>query len=160
MRLIAQGKHQVWLRPQGDWRAAWRAQCAKNLLLMCVFEKNCKITRSEKHLFFYPCPTWGWGFNTYSVVPELQPSSNNIFKKDLLFYVHYRCLQTNLKRALDPTAGGCEPPCGWWGLYLEPLEEQTLLLTTKPSLLPLNHIFFKLTISTPRPLFLKVFRIL
>ena len=33
-----------------------------------------------------------------------------------------------------PIADGCEPPCGCWELNSGPLEEQSVLLTTEPSL--------------------------
>jgi len=33
---------------------------------------------------------------------------------------------------------GCEPPCGFWELNSGPLEEQSVLLTTEPSLQPCN----------------------
>ena len=36
--------------------------------------------------------------------------------------------------ASDPITDGCEPPCGWWELNLGPVEEQSVLLTTEPSL--------------------------
>jgi hypothetical protein len=36
--------------------------------------------------------------------------------------------------ALDPIADGCKPPCGCWKLNSGPLEEQSVLLTAKPSL--------------------------
>ena len=39
-------------------------------------------------------------------------------------------------------ADGCEPPCGWWELNSGPLEEQSVLLTTKPSLQPAQDFFF------------------
>jgi hypothetical protein len=32
--------------------------------------------------------------------------------------------------------GGCEPPCGCWDLNSGPSEEQSVLLTTEPSLQP------------------------
>jgi hypothetical protein len=41
---------------------------------------------------------------------------------------------------LDPTTDGCEPPCGYWKLNLGPLEEQSMLLTPKPSLQPTYHL--------------------
>jgi hypothetical protein len=47
-------------------------------------------------------------------------------------------LQTLQKRASDPITDGCEPPCGCWELNLGPLEEVLVLLTTEPSLQPLN----------------------
>jgi hypothetical protein len=43
------------------------------------------------------------------------------------------------KRASNPIAEGCEPPCGCWELNSGPLEEQSVLLTTEPSLQPKNY---------------------
>ena len=40
------------------------------------------------------------------------------------------------KRAPNPIIDGCEPPCGCWELNSGPLEEQTMLLTSEPSLQP------------------------
>jgi hypothetical protein len=40
------------------------------------------------------------------------------------------------KRASDPITDGCEPPYGCWELNSGPLEEQSVLLTAKPSLQP------------------------
>jgi len=40
------------------------------------------------------------------------------------------------KRAPDLITDGCEPPCGYWELNSGPLEEQSELLTAKPSLQP------------------------
>jgi hypothetical protein len=37
---------------------------------------------------------------------------------------------------LDPITDGCEPSCGCWGLNSGPLEEQSVLFTTEPSLQP------------------------
>jgi len=50
------------------------------------------------------------------------------------------CLQTDQKKASDPITDGCEPPCGCWELNSGPLEEQSVLLTTEPSLQPTNLI--------------------
>jgi hypothetical protein len=50
--------------------------------------------------------------------------------------VHCPCLQIHQKRVTD----GCEPPCGCWELNLGPLEEQTVFLTTEPSLQPPERI--------------------
>ena len=63
------------------------------------------------------------------------------FKKDLFvlcMWVHCCCLQTQQKRALDPITDGCEPLCGCWELNSEPLEEQSVLLTTEPFYSPQN----------------------
>jgi len=40
------------------------------------------------------------------------------------------------KRAPDFITDGCEPPCGCWELNSGPLEEQSVLLATEPSLQP------------------------
>ena len=55
---------------------------------------------------------------------------------DLCMRVHCHSLQTHQKRASDPITDGCEPPCGCWELSSGPLEEQTMSLTTEPSLQP------------------------
>jgi len=52
--------------------------------------------------------------------------------------VHCSRLQTHQKRASDPITDGCEPPRGFWDLNSGPLEEQSVLLTTEPSLQPQN----------------------
>jgi hypothetical protein len=43
------------------------------------------------------------------------------------------------QRVSDLIQDGCEPPCGCWDLNSGPSEEQSVLLTTEPSLQP--HIF-------------------
>jgi hypothetical protein len=48
--------------------------------------------------------------------------------------VDFHSLQTHQKRASDSITDGCEPPCGCWELNSGPLEEQSVLLTTEPSL--------------------------
>ena len=48
--------------------------------------------------------------------------------------VHCNSLQTHQKRASDPITDGCESRCGCWKLNLGPLEEQSVLLTSEPSL--------------------------
>jgi hypothetical protein len=40
------------------------------------------------------------------------------------------------EEGFGPVTDGCEPPCGIWDLNSEPLEEQSALLTTEPSLQP------------------------
>jgi len=60
----------------------------------------------------------------------------------LCLRVHYYS-QTHQKRASDPITDGCEPPCGCWELNSGPLEEQSMLLTTEPSLQPLNAVLYK-----------------
>jgi hypothetical protein len=43
-------------------------------------------------------------------------------------------LRQHQKRVSDLIMDCCEPPCGCWDLNSGPLEEQSVLLTTKPSL--------------------------
>jgi hypothetical protein len=47
---------------------------------------------------------------------------------------------TNQKRASNPITEGCEPPCGCWELNSGPLEEQSVLLITEPSLQPIKPV--------------------
>jgi hypothetical protein len=47
-------------------------------------------------------------------------------------------LPASQKKTPDPNTDGGEPPCGCWDLNSEPLEEQSVLLTTEPSLQPLK----------------------
>ena len=51
-----------------------------------------------------------------------------------LIWVHHCSLQRHQKRASDPITDVCEPPWGCWELNSGPLEEQSVLLTTEPSL--------------------------
>ena len=46
------------------------------------------------------------------------------------------CMPASQKRALDFIIDGCEPPCGCWELNSGPLEEQSVSLTSEPSLQP------------------------
>jgi hypothetical protein len=60
-------------------------------------------------------------------------------------YLHISCMTEDSirqKRALNPAIDDCEPPCGCWELNSGPLEEQSALLTTEPSLHPSYHNFF------------------
>ena len=60
-------------------------------------------------------------------------------------YIAVQCICMTLclkKRASDPFTDGCEPPRGYWELNSGPPEEQSVLLTTEPSLQPPGqHIF-------------------
>jgi hypothetical protein len=46
------------------------------------------------------------------------------------------CLQIHQKRASAPITDGYEPPSHFWELNSEPLEEESALLPTEPSLQP------------------------
>jgi len=54
-----------------------------------------------------------------------------------IIYKYTVAVQTHQKRASDLITDGCEPPCGCWDLNSGPLEEQSVLLTTEPSLQPI-----------------------
>ena len=43
---------------------------------------------------------------------------------------------------LELELDSCELPCGYWVLNLEPLEEQSVLLTAEPSLQPYFSFVF------------------
>ena len=58
--------------------------------------------------------------------------------------LHARYLQRPEVGVRSPVTGvpdGSELPCGYWELDPGPLEEQPMLLTTEPSLQPLNFCF-------------------
>jgi hypothetical protein len=64
-------------------------------------------------------------------------------KKDLFIHYVYSSLlhmPAYQKRALEFITDSCEPPCGCWEWNLRPLEEQPVLLTSKPSLQPRAHL--------------------
>ena len=61
-------------------------------------------------------------------------------------WVHCRCLQTHQKRVLDPHYRWLWATCGCWELNSGPLEEQSMLLTTEPSLQPQKVTMFKLVL--------------
>jgi hypothetical protein len=69
------------------------------------------------------------------------------FFKDLFIIIFkYKMHQ---KRTSDLITYGCEPPCGCWDLNSGPLEEQSVLLTTEPSLQPsLMGFYSHLGVST------------
>jgi hypothetical protein len=52
------------------------------------------------------------------------------------------------RRTSDLITDGCEPLCGCWELNSGPLEEQTMLLTTEPSLqLKETYFYYNLLIA-------------
>ena len=64
------------------------------------------------------------------------------------------------KRATDPITDGCEPQCGCWELNSGPLEDQTMFLTSEPSLQPQLYYFFKLAVLVYTPLTVQRFSFL
>ena len=64
------------------------------------------------------------------------------FKKDFkkvkkgFIYFMYMSTLCSQKMALDPITDGCEPPCGCWEVNSGPLDEQSVLLSSEPSLQP------------------------
>jgi hypothetical protein len=68
------------------------------------------------------------------------------FLKIICLWVHCYCLQTHQKSALDPITVVYESPCGCWELNSGPLEEQSVLLTTKSTpchFFKLFHLFLE-----------------
>jgi hypothetical protein len=57
-------------------------------------------------------------------------------KMYLLYLYEYTVFQVHQKRASDPISDGCESPCSCWELNSRPLQEQSVLLTTEPTLQP------------------------
>jgi hypothetical protein len=95
-------------------------------LLLCSSAANCG-SYPRTRLFF---PHLLWLHKTFK--------SENLKKKKKRFIlcvrVHCHCLQTHQKRVSDPITDGCEPPRGCWELNSGLLEEESVLLTTEPSL--------------------------
>jgi hypothetical protein len=68
----------------------------------------------------------------------------NIFLKIYLFIIcKYTATVFRHTRRGHPIRDGCEPPCGCWELNSGPSEEQSVLLTTEPSLQPLCPFFWR-----------------
>ena len=61
----------------------------------------------------------------------------------LFISVHRCCLQSPENSSGTGTSNGCEPPCGCRSLNSGPVEEQPVLLTSEPSLLPCQYSLFK-----------------
>jgi hypothetical protein len=57
-----------------------------------------------------------------------------------LFYVYEYTVAVSSDTP-DPITDDCKPPCGCWELNSGPLEKQSVLLTTEPSLQPHVNIF-------------------
>jgi hypothetical protein len=75
--------------------------------------------------------------------PTYYIAKQQFLKKILFIYymeVHCSCSQMHQKRVLDLIKDGCEPPCSCWDLNSRPSEEQSVLLTAKPSHQP--HFFW------------------
>ena len=76
-----------------------------------------------------------WSFNS----PVQSPQRISLLFKYLFIlymWVLCFCLQAQQERTLDPITESCEPLCGCWELNSDPLEEQSVLLTTEPSISP------------------------
>jgi hypothetical protein len=123
------------------------------------------------------CSSWGCFYAWFSAnlipqeirvhfsSPPCTSYSTPLFKKDIFIYfmyvsVHCSYLQTHQKRASDPITDGCEAPCGCWELNPGPLEEQSVLLTTKPSLQTSPYHHNPLPLSPCPCLFCKPFFLL
>ena len=86
---------------------------------------NSKVTRfSSGNLI-----VWGFGFRFLNCY---------FFKVFTFIYMHgcFACMCEGVGSPGTGVTGSCEPPCGRWELNLDPLEEQSVLLTAEPSLQP------------------------
>jgi hypothetical protein len=113
------------------------------------------VTGLNKDALSFPSPIWKGALQSGKnwtrvvlLVGDWLPLNFFFFLKIYLFFylciwVHRSCLQTQQKRASDPIMNDCEPPCGCWELNSEPLEEQSVLLTSEPCL---QHTFELLTL--------------
>jgi hypothetical protein len=68
--------------------------------------------------------------------------------KIYIYHVH-SVLPPCQKRASDLIIASCEPPCDCCELYSGPLEEQSMLSTSKPSHQPLV-LFFEISFHVPQ----------
>jgi len=76
--------------------------------------------------------------------PSHLPSSSVffIFFKSTYLSIYITTLSLSSDTQEEGIRSHYEPPCGCWELNSGPLEEQSVLLTTEPSLQPLS-VFFK-----------------
>jgi hypothetical protein len=58
----------------------------------------------------------------------------SFLKKIYLFYLYEYTVAVRHTKRGHRIPDGCDPSCGCWELSSRPLEEQSVLLTTKPSL--------------------------
>ena len=73
--------------------------------------------------------------------------THNVIELNRTIYEVLICSRnTSQKRASDLITGGCEPPCGCWELNSGPLKEQSVLLTSEPSLCPDLFIYLFLIV--------------
>jgi hypothetical protein len=102
---------------------------------------SCDKAASMLHLFSNLIPIPKVMAQVYKRILKKESCFPFFKKKRFLFIdfmcgVHYQSLQTYQKRVSDHITDGCEPPCGCWELNSGLLEEQSVLLTTEPSLQP------------------------
>ena len=76
-----------------------------------------------------------------TVVDILRRAGIETRTKTYVYSVLTTYMPVSQKWASDPITDGHEPPCGFWELNSGPLEEQSVLLTTEPSLQPKLQVF-------------------
>jgi len=90
-------------------------------------------------------------------VPSLS-QQGHFLNKDLFIYSMYvsTLSLSDQKRASDPITDGCEPPCGCWELNSGPLQEQSVLLTTRSPIQPPRWFFSEATLlPSPQEVLIK-----
>ena len=82
----------------------------------------------------------------FSSSSSSSPSSSSFFffKKRIIHllyvYAYTVAVFRHMKRSSDPITDGCGPLCGCWELNSGPQEEQSVLLTSEPSLQPSTRL--------------------
>ena len=86
------------------------------------------------------------------ITPDLK---ENISQFEILFSdcadIKKRKIKVGQKKAPDLIMDGCEAPCGCWELNSGPLEEQTMFLTSEPSLHPNLELLISMSRSKVCP---------
>jgi hypothetical protein len=100
------------------------------LFILCIYEYTVAVLMVVSHHVV------AGNLNSGPLLASVGPACSVLKIYLLLYLIHCSCLQTQQKRASDPITDGCEPPCSCWDLNSGPSEEQSVLLTTEPSLQP------------------------
>jgi hypothetical protein len=101
-------------------------------LYVCIYTYIC-IHSIYLYLYRYS----SYEFNKHALVPTHKIRIIYFSKKDVFIDCVYSVLPACMpkdQKAPDLIIDGCEPPCGCWEPNSQLLEEQSVLLTTEPSL--------------------------
>jgi len=83
------------------------------------------------------CPLYCFRYYPVWIFNLNQPSTSNVPCNPFMIYEYTVTAFRHTRRGLLVLiTDGCQPPCGCWGLNSGPLEEQSVFLSTEPSLQP------------------------